>query len=634
MTKVVLRAMFVSPSVQTAAMGRQRLMEAGYELILGTADTEEKLAAELEAASWEVVLADYSSGSFSAPQALAVLERLEHDIPFIVLSRLAGEAAAVDMMRRGAHDYLMENDLSRLPSAIRCEIEKAHRRRARRLEEAELQGSEAPYRDLVEHSHDLMCRHDLTGRVLYINQNAAIRLGYTAEAVVGRNVRDALIPEYRDGFDSYIEELRKNGVAQGIMVVQTRKGEKLVWEYTNSLRGQGEGAIVRGIAHDITEQWKAQKALKASQSELRALFAGIDDQVLMLDSDGKCISVAPTAFRHRGPRPADLAGESIDQIFGEDHGGFFLENIRSALERESPHRVEYRLTVDGRERWFEGTISPVSKDRVIWIARDITERKRAEDALRRSEDQLRQSQKLEAIGQLAGGVAHDFNNLLTVINGHSDLLLHRLALGDPIRLNVAEIAGAGDRAASLTRQLLAFGRKQFLNPQVLDLNSVVVEIERMLQALLGGYVELRLELDLDLGRTKADRGQIEQVIMNLAVNARDAMPHGGRLVIRTADVTLDAGLEPELGDMVSGRYVMLAIADTGEGMDDKTRTHIFEPFFTTKELGKGTGLGLSTVYGIISQSGGRIGVSSEPGVGTTFRIYLPRVDDETETLSQ
>jgi len=630
-TDRILRALYVVRSEPRAAMVRDLLVEAGYELVLSRADTEAKLAAKLEAADWDVVLADYSRNRFSAPQALGVVREKDPDIPFIAISQLAGEELAVDMMRRGAHDYLMRADIARLVPAIRRDIEKAEQNRAHRRREADLRDSEDQYRDLVEHSHDLMCRHDMTGKVLYINQNAALRLGYTAEALVGRNVREALIPEYRNKFDGYIEELLRDGVAQGLMVVRTRAGEELVWEYTNSLRSRGDGAqVARGIAHDVTEQWKAQRALEASQAELRALFAGIDDQILMLDSHGQCLSVAPTAFQHQGWQPTKMAGKNVSEIFGESEADFFLENIRGALDNKAPRRVEYRLTLHGRELWFEGSISPVSKDAVIWIARDITERRLVEDALRKSEEQLMQSQKLEAIGQLAGGVAHDFNNLLTVINGYSELLLHRLKAEDPMRSSVTEINGAGARAATLTRQLLAFGRKQFLNPEVLDLNLVVVEIKDMLQRLLGEDIELYAALESDIGRAKADRGQIEQVLMNLAVNARDAMTHGGRLMIQTGNVWLDEESAFDPGDLGPGRYVRLTIADTGEGMDDRTRIHIFEPFFTTKEMGKGTGLGLSTVYGIIRQSGGNIQVSSQLGVGTTFSIYLPCVDEDQE----
>ncbi len=291
----------------------------------------------------------------------------------------------------------------------------------------------------------------------------------------------------------------------------------------------------------------------------------------------------------------------------------------------------------------------------VSVITDVTERQRAEEdrhrlesriqneleerveertsQLRAAHKQLRQSQKLEAIGRLAGGVAHDFNNMLTAIIGNAALLLSDdLHLADIQREEVEAIRGAAERAGSLTQQLLAFSRRQMLMPQILDLNASVVEMGKMLRRVIGEDVELITELDSALGNVKADPGQVGQVIMNLALNARDAMPEGGELKIGTASLDVDAADARLQDGMMPGRYVMLVVSDTGCGMDVETREKIFEPFFTTKGTGEGTGLGLSTVYGIVKQSDGFIGVDSEPGLGTTFKIYLPRVDEVTEPL--
>jgi two-component system cell cycle sensor histidine kinase/response regulator CckA len=335
-------------------------------------------------------------------------------------------------------------------------------------------------------------------------------------------------------------------------------------------------------------------------------------------------------------RAADLVGVRGEQMLPRADPRIielFRAFVHSGYRMSDAESV--RLDREGRERHFLNNLLGVVKDGLllrIWgTQRDITERVRAERELRAAEEQLRQSQKLEAVGQLAGGVAHDFNNLLTVITGYSELLLKRVRGDESLSSKVEEIKKAGDRAADLTHQLLAFSRKQVLQPKVLDLNQIITEMDRMLRRLIGEDIDLKTVPDPTLGKVMADFGQIQQVVMNLAVNARDAMPNGGKLTIQTGNVYLDEVYAARHVDIRPGHYVMLAVSDTGTGMDAQTLARIFEPFFTTKEQGKGTGLGLSTVYGIVKQSGGSIWVYSEPGLGTTFKIYLPLAEGVAES---
>ncbi len=327
---------------------------------------------------------------------------------------------------------------------------------------------------------------------------------------------------------------------------------------------------------------------------------------------------------------ADMS-RAVERVHPEDRAKVKLA-LEEALRTGGPYVCDHRaLLPDGTIRFLHGLGEVVMDDKgkavkIIGTTQDITEAERAEAALRRSEEQLRQSQKMEAVGRLAGGVAHDFNNLLTVINCYSAMSLRQMEKNHPLRKYSEEIQAAAERAASLTGQLLAFSRKQVLQPRIINLNETVSGMEKMLRRLIGEDVELCTLFDPELGHVKADPGQFEQVILNLAVNARDAMPRGGKLTIQTANVSLDQKTRFRNRDLDVGEYIMVAITDTGVGMTEETKSHLFEPFFTTKGIGRGTGLGLATCYGIVCQSDGDIRVYSEMDCGTTFKIYLPMVD--------
>ena len=365
----------------------------------------------------------------------------------------------------------------------------------------------------------------------------------------------------------------------------------------------------------------AEAALRASEQEHRGLFENAHDAILIFDPEDEAIlhANARACQMYEVPRE-ELIGMSIRSFSKDPSGG--VQHVSRTLDADRPYSFEtVQFRPDGSEMFLEINASPVQfrgRKAILSVNRDVTER-------RVLEEQLRQSQKMEAVGQLAGGVAHDFNNLLTAISGHTQLLLLDEEV-EHVREDLLEIKAAAERAASLTQQLLAFSRKQVLEPKVFSPNATVAEMDRMLQRLIGEDINLRTVLASDLGAVRADPGQLEQVVLNLAVNARDAMREGGKLTIETRNVVLDAEYVSHHADVTPGAYVMLAISDTGCGIRPEVLPHIFEPFFTTKGEEKGTGLGLSTVYGIIKQSGGHVWVYSEVGHGTTFKIYLPRVE--------
>ncbi len=365
----------------------------------------------------------------------------------------------------------------------------------------------------------------------------------------------------------------------------------------------------------------ASRYLKDRDKKFRLLFQDNPQPMWVFDHDSlKILEANAAATRIYGFTATEFEGMPLAAIHGADEGSRFAEWLRQA---DRPAASAWRhCTKSGRLIDIEMAVHEIDYDgrrAQLAILVDISGR-------RDLEEQLRQAQKMEAVGLLAGGVAHDFNNLLTIINGYSQLLLNHLSPADANRPFVEQIMKAGERAAALTRQLLAFSRRQVMQPRVLDLNRLVTSLSTMLQRLIGEDVDLRLELAADLGRVSADPSQIEQVLMNLAVNSRDAMPKGGVLIIETANVNLDSSYASRHITVKPGSYVVLAVSDNGSGMDAATQARLFEPFFTTKSAGRGTGLGLSTVFGIVKQSGGSIAVYSEPGRGTSIKVYLPRID--------
>ena len=476
------------------------------------------------------------------------------------------------------------------------------------------------------------------GRILDVNEEFVKTLGYSRDDLLGRTSLEIGLwvdPEDRNALRRIAAE---HGEAKN-RESRLRTKDGLIREVRGNYQATDIGgrAVVLATFIDITERKEAERALRGSEARFRTAFMTVADAHYIATRDeGRILEV----------------NDHFETVFGyrrEEAVGHTSLELDLYADPEDRKRMLAELRAKGQVRELEvvarrkgGALIPVrisvsdltmgEQPLILGVVRDVSEQKRADDALRTLEEQFRQAQRLEAVGRLAGGVAHDFNNILTAISGYTELLLEDIRGTDPRRADLEEIRTATQRATALTRQLLAFSRKQVLQPRVLDLNEVVQGLEKMLRRLIGEDVDLAITPAAGLGAVRADPGQIEQVILNLAVNARDAMPEGGRLTIETANVELDSTYAGAHADAVAGPHVLLAVSDTGSGMSPEVQSHIFEPFFTTKELGKGTGLGLATVHGIVAQSGGRIRVYSEPGLGTSFKIFLPRVDRAGVTL--
>jgi len=515
-------------------------------------------------------------------------------------------------------------------------LNEAERRRYR-AEDALLR-SEERYRALFDAVPVGLYRTSSDRRIANANPAMAQMLGFASvEALIGSDAVELYVePEVRR---EWARRLETEGLVQGFEAQLRRHDGSALWALESAratLDDAGRILHIEGTVQDITERKQAELRLRDSEAQYRLLFDANPHPMWVVDPETiGCLAANDAAVRSYGFSRQEFLTMPATDIRPPEDVPQMQARIRAVAAAEGVVSVG-----ESRHRRKDGTIfdvhvtsSPLTfggRPAVLAMAIDITERKRAAAALERLEGQLRQSQKMEAIGQLAGGVAHDFNNLLGVIIGYSELLLRDLAPGSPAARRMTEIRDAADRAAALTKQLLAFSRRQVLQPRVLDLNAVVSEAEAMLARVISENVEIVTVLAPDLGRVRADPGQIQQVILNFAVNARDAMPGGGRLTLETRNVDLDRRDADRHAGLAPGRYVALLVSDTGHGMAPEVLEHMFEPFFTTKEQGHGTGLGLATIYGVVTQSGGHLEVESAVGRGTTFKVYLPLAEAEPE----
>ena len=505
----------------------------------------------------------------------------------------------------------------------------------RKTAERALQQAEERFRYVMDNMLEGCKLIDFNWTLLYVNEAAASHFLKRREEVIGRSLFDAHPGLVDSEAFPYLRRCMEDRKAQHLQETVLRPDGTARW-YEVSVIPVPEGIFVLSL--DVTDRTRAEKDLRESEERLRQAVRVSGIGIFDHDHASDFVYWSPEEYEIYGWSP-DIrvtVQKYIESVHPDDRERIAAA-VRSAHDPagDGSFDVEHRLVrPDGTVHWtsirsqtfFEGEGEGRHPVRTVGAATDVTDRKQAEEDKAKLEGRLYQAQKMESIGRLAGGVAHDFNNLLTVINGYTDLLLNQKGASEKTRVPLQEIKKAGLKAAELTQQLLAFGREQKTMPKVLNLNRVIRDQENLLRRLIGEDIRLETALSPDLGPVRADPGQILQVLMNLAANGRDAMPHGGSLRIETANIDLDDRYALEYAEAVPGPYVLLSVSDTGLGMDAETRGHIFEPFFTTKRVGKGTGLGLATVYGVVKNAGGFIRVQSEPEKGATFFIYLHRVE--------
>jgi two-component system cell cycle sensor histidine kinase/response regulator CckA len=586
-------------------------------------DTRESFLRELDQFQPDLILSDYTLPRFDGMAALSLARERAPSVPFLIVTGSVNEETAVGCMKAGATDYLLKSNLARIGPAIEGALARVRARAEKARAEEALRRSEANLRAIFNNSLQAFVLIDPDGAIQALNSTAI----EWSTRLLGRPLHEGarvadFVPEAADAFRAALAGEVRNVER----CLEDTDGSELWFETTHAPVVDETGTII-GVclnARDISTRKRAERALRESEARYRDLFDNASDLVCATDPGGRFLYVNRACHDAIGLSDAELGQRRFLDLVHPDSRERYAEVVRRALAGETLTHVELVLVTGGDTPiTVEGNLSCTLEDGrpvvLRGIYRDVTERKRVEDQLRRAE-------RMQAAGRLAGGMAHEVNNMMTGVIGFSEFLLRSFAEDDARRGEVEEIIRAGTRASDVTRQLLAFTRQQLLHPQVLDINEVVSGIEKMLRRSLGEDHVLELTLSPGVGEIRADRGQLEQVLLNLTLNARDAMREHGQVTVATGPATLDEVYAQSHGGIgiPPGEYAFLSVSDTGSGMSPEVQARIFEPFFTTKPVGQGTGLGLSTVYGIVKQSDGFVWCYSEPGRGSTFKIYLPR----------
>jgi len=637
---IELRILILEDVAADAELVERTLREAGIEFTSRRVDNRDDFLKQLEDFSPDVILSDYMMPQFTGLEALALVKERYPAIPLIIVTGSINEETAVECMNRGAADYLIKENLARLGPAVERTLENKRTREEKERAEASIIRSARQWRTSFDSISDTVCLLDLQGTVQRCNKAFRNLADKPFQEIIGRSCYEVMHGSSEPIEDCPLIRMRDSRRREERELSLNDRWFNVTVDPLLDEEGNLTGAV--HVMSDITERREAEEEIRISQEAfaeerdlLNSLLDNVPDQIWIKDTNSKFIRTnKATALWFGLSDPEQAVGKTDFDFFTEEHANIAYEDEQELIRsgKAVVGKEEKETWPDREDTWVSTTKVPLRNPNgdiigIIGISRDITEHKKLEE-------QFLQSQKMEAVGRLAGGVAHDFNNMMTVVIGYSELLLSKLKREEVEYKCVEGIMNAGKRSASLTHRLLAFSRKQVFQPRVANLNALVTDLEKMLKRLIGEDIELQLNLDSKLGAVRVDPSQVDQIIMNLAVNARDAMPRGGKIDIETANVELDDEYCRLHMSVQPGPYVMLAVSDTGIGMDKETQSRIFEPFFSTKEEGKGTGLGLSTVYGIVKQSKGNIWVYTEPGQGTTFKIYLPRIEEATEARKQ
>lgn len=632
-----IRVLYVDDNAHDRALVRDALEQEDGGFRITEATTHAEFETLLERGDFDLVLSDFNILGFEGLQVVDAAQARYPGIPVVIVTGTGSEETAVAAMKHGAADYVVKSPshIRHLPQTLYAVLERNRMREERKRNETRLREAEARNRAILDSALEAIVTINAEGTIVEFNPAAERMFGYRSDEILGQRMAEMIIPpSQRKAHTQGLERYLATGKARILgrrteLTALRRDGTEFPMELSIQRVGEIEPPLFTGFIRDISERKEAESGLLQSQERLHhAVTAG---RVGLWDWDLRTnlVHFSPDWTRQMGYEEGEIPGgftEWESRVHPDDLFPTVQALQRYLSDDSTEYAVEFRLChKDGSWRHILARGSKTLDEngtpiRMVGTHVDITERVHMEA-------QLLQTNKMASIGQLAGGIAHDFNNLLTVILGTTEFASSQLREGDPMKEHLEQIRKAGERAATLTRQLLAFSRNQILKLDVLNLSRLIAGLQSMLRRLIDENIELVVDLAQDLGNVKVDTAQIEQVIVNLAANARDAMPDGGQLTIETRNVEIDEEEAHTRLLLEPGPYVMLVVSDTGVGIDDATRERIFEPFFTTKEMGRGAGLGLATVYGIIRQSNGTILVTSEPGSGTTFEIYLPRVEE-------